>query len=106
MIVETPPEFKTVEDYDIESITGNSLSVIIDASIGDTISFTDTTIDIYLASRQSRIDPANVSPPETTSVNRAHVFAVRRRERKVPNLNPEQQAEWSRTFQEMGGKIH
>lgn len=106
MVIETPPDIRLVEDYDIEAITGNSLTVTIDPALGDTIDITPSRILIYVAPRQSRSDPTLKSSSETTTINQAHVFAVRKREREVMNLTIEQQVEWSKTFKELGGKVH
>lgn len=106
MVIETPPDFRIVEDYDIESITGNSITVTIDPSIGDTISISDAQIAIYVAPRTSQADKSQVNPAETTTINATHVFAVRKRERQIMNMTVEQQFEWQKTFKEMGNKMH
>lgn len=106
MVIETPPDCRLVEDYDIEAITGNSMTVTIDPTLGDTIDINPTRILIYVAPRQSQVDPTKKSPSETTTINQSHVFAVRKREREIMNLTIEQQVEWSRTFKEMGSKTH
>lgn len=106
MVIETPPDIRIVEDYDIESITGNSLTVTIDPFLGDSIHITPTQISIFVAPRQSLHDKSKTHPAETTTVNASHVFAVRRREREVMNMTVEQQVEWSRDLTALGARMH
>lgn len=106
MEISSPVEKKIVTDYDIEGMTGITLSLTIDTEAGDTFNRTPDVLEIYLSPKPHRTDPTKVIPAEEFEVQRAHVFCIRKRTREVLGLTPEQQIEWQKSFEDMGSKTH
>lgn len=101
----TPKATKILEDYDFLLTSGVMMPVTIDKDAGDVINFAPESITITLTSKPSMNDPTQTLPAEDITLYRLHVISYQHRVREVVQLTPEQQFEWNRTFQEMGGNV-
>lgn len=104
MRLETPPIVKVVHDYDITFDSGQFLPITVDTEAGDTIDFGDHAVIIKLVQKPSLNDPDKLLPAEEITIFSKHITVVQHRTRKLTQLNPSQQAEWRKAFQEMTGE--
>jgi hypothetical protein len=104
MQIETSTPSKTIEEYDISILSGMVLPVTIDAKAGDTYEELTDRIKVYLAPKPGVPGSDKNLPAEKIEIYKAHVVSVNHRTREVPQLTPEQQAEWQKILQ--GGVTH
>lgn len=105
MLVETPQDFKTIDEYDVTTASGLAMPITIDSKAGDYFDEGVDRIKVYLAPRSSIYDSEKKLPAETITIFKAHVISINHRTREVPQLTPEQQYQWSKVAQELGNKL-
>ena len=105
MIIETPPKTKLIDDYDIVFSSGMMIPISVDLAAGDTIDFNNLTIKVHLTSKPSLNDPMKSLLAEDMTFFMAHVVSIQHRVREVIELTPEQQFEWTKVVQELGGTV-
>ena len=101
MIVTTPDETRTLDDWDITFASGMVLPLTLDAKAGDTISFTDNEIQVKLVAKPNVSDPNKLLPAEDVTIYKAHVATVQHRERTITELTPEEKLAWQKTLHEL-----
>lgn len=105
MYVTSPtPEARTIIDYEITFSSGQFMSFSIDETAGDTISFGDKTIDIYLAQRVAHDKDAPPLPAENIKIIMTHVLAIREVTKTFQPLSNEQKVEWQKAFDHASGR--
>lgn len=105
MRIESSLSTKTVMDFDFYLDAGLTLPVTIDADAGDCITVTSAGVDIHIAAKPSLSDPGVMIPAEDIFIYPTHLMFTRSRPREVTSLSPEQQVEWAKTLQKIGGTV-
>lgn len=104
MEINTPLEPKTLTFYDITFVNGLGIPIVIDESLGDTITLGDTKIVAYIAPRPSMSDPKDHLPAQNIVLYMAHIVGVQYYSKEIMPATPEQQFQYAETFKELTGK--
>lgn len=105
MLVNTPVEKHTVEDYDIVFSSGMMMPITVDITAGDTIAFNDNFCLVHLVPKPSKADPEKLLSAEDVTVFMKHVVSIQHRKREVAQLTTQEKAEWQKMFKEMSGTV-
>lgn len=103
--VNTPENKKIVDDYDFIFDSGMVMPVTIDPDAGDSVSFNADGVVITLVAKPNPNDVSKILPAEDITMFSRHLACVQHRRREIIQLTPEQQLEWRKALQEMGGTI-
>lgn len=90
------PTTKTVYDYDFAFDNGNGQSITIDPTLGDTIDFTDKTIEVVFAPKPSKTNPTVTLNREEVTFYLPKIVYIQKRERQLTDLSAEQKLLWEK----------
>lgn len=106
MLVSTPQAKRTVIDYDIIFVSGLVVEPItIDPLAGDTITFEDHAILVHLHPKSSINDPDITLPGTDFTIFTKNLALVKKMEREILDLTPDQKFEWQKTIQELNKTV-
>lgn len=94
MQIDTPEEFRIINDYDFVFETGMMIPFSLDLDLGDTIEFKDHAVQVHRTPKPSPTDPDKMMPGEDTTVFLRTIATIQHRVRKVPVLTTEQKVGW------------
>ena len=88
MLINTNPEPRVVDCYDVTFSTGLFMSVTVDKEAGDTVDWTTSpmTVIFHLTEKPSITDPDTKLPAEDLTIFIPHVLAIQHRTQT--NLKP------------------
>lgn len=96
MIISSPEVKRTIDDYDILFDSGFVMPISIDRASGDTISFDDKAVLIYLAPKPSSTNPDKFLPSEDITIFPSHIISIAHRTKEVTELSPNEKEGWRR----------
>lgn len=100
------PTTRTVDYYDFAFTSGTVLPLTVCEADGDTILISPSTITISLTARKNSMNPDVSYDAETFTLFTSQVSWMRHTKKEVAVLTPEQEFEWKKTVQELGGKVN
>ena len=106
MILNTPDDRHVVDDYDFVFNSGLVIPVTINAEAGDSITFNESVVKIYVASQPSMNDAQKMLPSRDITLFTRHLAAAEHRIREVIALNPEQKHQWLETLKSASKTIN
>lgn len=103
MIITTPLEKRTVDDYDVLFESGMVMPITVEPDAGDQIQFGDNIIRVHLAAKPSRNNPEKSLPAEDITLFVRHILSIQHRVREVVEQTPEERNEWQKAFDQLSG---
>lgn len=108
MFVQSPQTTHVVREYDLVFESGMVFPVTIDTSKGDTITISDTQIQVHLSAKPSQNDPNKTLMAEDQTFFVSKLVAIQTREREFTEPTPAQKQEWAKEFKDLlmaGGTV-
>lgn len=99
-------EPKLIDDYDFVFLNGVILPVTVDTAGGDTVSFGENIVHVYLNKRPSQGDPSLMTPAENLTIYKTNLAWVSHKQREVIPQTPEQKEQFQQLLKKSSKTVH